>query len=345
MINRIDTLRAPVFVAWQLTRDCDLACLHCCTESAPGRRMPGELSAAEALRLAQSIAAAGVPYVMLCGGEPLTCGHFMDVAESLGNAGVNLKIESNGQHFDTKVAERLAALPIRSVQISLDGDTQETYQHIRPGASLARAHAACRAVRAAGLPLEITFAPTRINIHEAQAVIERARSFGAFRFNTGALMHVGRAARLWSRLNPDEDQYDRFRTMLQEAGKGVERDMELCYVPFTLDEAMRESLEEPPGTLLVLPDGRVKVAAVLPFVCADLRQQNLLEAWDAYRDAWSDPEVVSAARLAIAEFAGHAQANPWRAKARVEPLNERRAYEEDTTQDRQRAQVVHDAGL
>ena len=47
-------------------------------------------------------------------------------------------------------------------------------------------------------PLEITFAPTRLNIHEAEDVIERARSLGAFRFNTGRLMRIGTAARMLS---------------------------------------------------------------------------------------------------------------------------------------------------
>ena len=40
MAHRIDSLKAPLFVSWQLTRDCDLACLHCCTDSAPGKRLP-----------------------------------------------------------------------------------------------------------------------------------------------------------------------------------------------------------------------------------------------------------------------------------------------------------------
>ena len=47
-MNRIDQLGAPLFVSWQLTRDCDLCCLHCCTESAPGKRLPDELDADEA---------------------------------------------------------------------------------------------------------------------------------------------------------------------------------------------------------------------------------------------------------------------------------------------------------
>ena len=33
---RIDALKAPLFVSWQITRDCDLSCVHCCTGSAPG---------------------------------------------------------------------------------------------------------------------------------------------------------------------------------------------------------------------------------------------------------------------------------------------------------------------
>ena len=45
VMNRIDSLQAPLFVSWQLTRDCDLCCLHCCTDSAPGKRLPDELDA------------------------------------------------------------------------------------------------------------------------------------------------------------------------------------------------------------------------------------------------------------------------------------------------------------
>ena len=142
MNHRIDSLRGPLLVSWQITRDCDLCCLHCCTESAPGTGLPDELDAVEAMKLAVEIVRNEVPYVMLCGGEPLVVPHFMALAEALGNAGVQLKIETNGQRFDSTIAERLARLPIRSVQISLDADTQETYARQRPGGSLAKAHAA-----------------------------------------------------------------------------------------------------------------------------------------------------------------------------------------------------------
>jgi len=309
--HRIDALRAPLLIAWQITRDCDLCCLHCCTESAPGKPLPDELDEAEALRLAREIVANDVPYVMLCGGEPLVVPHFFALAEVLGAAGVNLKIETNGQRLDGAVAERLARLPIRSVQVSLDGDSEEVYGRQRAGGSLAKAHAACRAVRDAGLPLEITFAPTRINIHELVPVMERARSLGAFRFNTGKLMRIGTAARHWSALEPTAAQYREFRDALERQAH-VEPRMELCYSPFDIAEGLRQSLDDPPATMLVLPNGWVKVAAALSWVCADLRRETVADAWRAYRDAWHDETVVAAARRVASDEARHADANRWK---------------------------------
>jgi len=308
--NWIDGLRAPLLVSWQITRDCDLCCLHCCTESAPGKRMPGELSMDEALTLVEDIVRNEVPYVMLCGGEPLVVPHFFELAEALGRRGVRLKVETNGQKFDAGVAARLAQLPIRSIQMSLDGDSEEIYQRQRPGGSLARVHAACRSAREAGLPLEVTFAPTRLNIHEAGQVIDRARALGAFRFNTGKLMRIGTAARLWDKLEPDPAQYEQFLGLLQREAR-VDGAMELCYVPFSIEEGLRGALAEPPATLLILPDGRVKVAAALPHVCADLRRDTLSQAWDSYRRAWHDASVQSAMRRAIEEPSRHAEANKW----------------------------------
>ena len=183
--------------------------------------------------------------------------------------------------------------------MSLDGDSQEVYERQRPGGSLAKAHAACRAARAAGLPLEITFAPTRLNLHEAGAVIRRARELGAFRFNTGQLMRIGTAARQWP---------------ARASARGVERAARAprsarlraaAWRSATSRSASRrrcaQSLDEPPATLLVLPNGWVKVAAALPHVCADLRRRSLAEAWRAYRRAWHEAAVEQAVRDALAD--------------------------------------------
>ena len=308
--HHIDRLRAPLFVSWQLTRDCDLACLHCCTDSAPGKHLPDELTGDEALAVADEIVRNDVPYVMLCGGEPLRAPYFFAVAERLGRAGVLLKIETNGQHFDAATAARLAKLPIRSIQISLDADTAEVYARQRPGASLAKVHDACRAVRDAGLPLEVTFAPTRLNIDQAEAVIARARALGAFRFNTGQLMPIGRAARLWHRLEPSPAAYAAFRAVLERSHL-IDDTMEFCHDPFTVEAGLQQSLHTPPATILVLPNGWVKIVAAVGYVCGDLRRMTLTEVWKNYRAAWHDDTVITAIRRGISGELSLAAANTW----------------------------------
>lgn len=282
---KIDAYSAPLMVSWQLTKDCNLACLHCCTDSAPGRALPGELTRDEAFRLADQIVEAGVPYVMLCGGEPTIVPWFYDVAGRLADGGVLLKIETNGQNgLDLA---RLRGL--RSVQISLDGATQETYAKMRPGGSLEKALATARSVQPF---LEVTFAPTRLNLHEASAVMDLALSLRAFRFNTGKLMRLGTAAKLWARLEPTIGEYEQFLRLLERREKELAGRLELCFRPFSLDEELETRRSEPSGTMLVLPDGKVKTFAALDAVCADLKKDPLLAAWRAYRASWKNLPVV-----------------------------------------------------
>src|SRR5215471_17480231 len=41
-----EDLGAPLYVAWQITNECNLACLHCIEESGPGKAFRDELDAA-----------------------------------------------------------------------------------------------------------------------------------------------------------------------------------------------------------------------------------------------------------------------------------------------------------
>ena len=76
-------------------------------------------------------------------------------------------------------------------------------------------------------------------------------------------------------------------------------------------DGLRASLQDPPATLLVLPNGWVKVAAALPQVCADLRRDSLQHAWKAYCSAWQDDTLIDEARRAVIDESRHAAANTW----------------------------------
>src|SRR5690606_32030492 len=70
-ITSIDFNEQPFILAWELTRACNLACVHCRAE-AQLRRAPGELSFAEARNVIDQIASFPAPPILvLTGGDPM----------------------------------------------------------------------------------------------------------------------------------------------------------------------------------------------------------------------------------------------------------------------------------
>lgn len=284
-------LSAPLLLWWQLTNECDLACLHCCQESAPGRAYKDELTPEQVRRVLSEIIEARIPYAILSGGEPLLHPLFWEIVEALSEGGLDLKIETNGQSLTADVARRLSRLRIRSIQVSLDGATPRTYERMRVRGSLERALEACRRVVQGGMNLEVTYAPARFSIQEGPDLVDLAFSLGAFEFNTGRLMRVGNAVRTWRMLEPTPAQYDEFFRALAGKTREYQGRMKVSYEPSDLLEELRLRRDHPAQALHLLPTGQVKLSGPLPFICGDLRAQSLREVWEDYRRAWRTPEV------------------------------------------------------
>jgi len=73
-----------------------------------------------------------------------------------------------------------------------------------------------------------------------------------------------------------------------------------------------------PENVLLADDGRVKVAAPLPWTCADLKSQTFLQAWEAYKAAWNHPAVRRGLERLAADPASAAEANRWEALPAVD---------------------------
>jgi MoaA/NifB/PqqE/SkfB family radical SAM enzyme len=287
----VDAYRAPLFIAWQLTNRCASRCITCCEESGPDRAWRDELSRSEALELAHAIAAAGIPYVAFGGGEPLGVSHAFEVFEVLARAGVSLKLETDGRYIDEAAAERIAALPIQCVQISVDGATAATYDRVRPGGSFASAIAAIERLARLGCAPQLVFAPTRFNLHEIERAYDLAGELGCDTFVTGPLMRLGRAAQAWAEIAPSAAQWDRAVEALRERATRAGTGVALSIYPWDILEEVRTRLANPQAMLLVVPNGKVKLLNALPFAPADLRHDSIEQAWSAYRAAWRSSEV------------------------------------------------------
>src|SRR4030067_2643260 len=82
-------------VAWELTRECNLACVHC-RASADRGPFPGELTTHECLRVMDEIASISKPVIILTGGEPLLRSDIFDLAKYGTNKGCRMVMATNG---------------------------------------------------------------------------------------------------------------------------------------------------------------------------------------------------------------------------------------------------------
>lgn len=287
----VEEYRAPLFFAWQLTNRCSGRCLACCEESGPDKAWRDELTRDEALRLARGLIDFGIPYVAFGGGEPLGATHCWELFDLLASAGIALKLETDGGRIGDAAADRLAALAVDCVQISVDGATAATHDRLRPGSSFAGAMAAINRLVARNLAPQLVFVPNRLNLHEIVAAYDLASALGCGAFVTGPMMRIGRAAAAWDALACSDDEWRGAVDALQERARSSWSKTSLSIYPWDILTEIEIRLESPQAMLLCVPNGKVKLLNALPFAPADLRRDSLPEAWQAYRDAWHAPEV------------------------------------------------------
>ncbi len=197
---------------------------------------------------------------------------------------------------------RLARLPIRSMQISLDGDTEEIYAAPAAG-RLARAGARRLPRRARRGPAARDHVRADPAQHPRGRAGDRAgplarrlplqhRPADAHRHRRAALGQ----ARARRRRNIGE-----FRAVLERQRGVLEGAMELCYDPFTMAKGCARASPSRRRRCWCCPTAgsrwRRRCRTSAP-ICA---ATSLREAWEAYRDAWRDDTVLAAVRGAIAD--------------------------------------------
>ena len=286
-------LAAPLYVAWQITNECNLACLHCIEESGPGKAFKDELGREEVLGVIDQLMDHEVPYLSFSGGEPMLHPHFFDMVDRVTSRGSQLKVETNGHYLSAENCARLRDLGVKAVQVSLDGATSATFGRMRVRGEFDKTVAGIRNLAHAGVPIEINFSPAAFNIHEAARIVDLAFELGAFSFYSGRTMFTGNAVKAWRHLEVTDAQYDEYFATLKAKQAEYKGRMRVTYHEAGLLEELRYRLHHPAALLIVLPNGLVKLINALPFICGDLRKEPLAQVWANFRRAWHDPRVSS----------------------------------------------------
>jgi len=111
--------RRPI-VVWNVTRSCNLKCIHCYTDST-NKKYSGELTTGEGISLINDLAGFNIPSLLFSGGEPLIRKDIMKLIEYSADKGIRPVLSTNGTLIDRQSARDIKDAGIVYVGISLDG--------------------------------------------------------------------------------------------------------------------------------------------------------------------------------------------------------------------------------
>lgn len=184
---------APLrLVAWETTRNCNLACRHC-RASADNGPFAGELDTPAAFRLLDQIAELGQPIVILTGGEPLLRPDIFDIARYGTAKGLRMVMAPNGTLITPEHARRMVEAGIQRISVSLDGATAESHDSFRgvPGAFEGALRGIARA-KEAGLEFQINTTISKLNLDQIPRIQALAVELGAVAHHIFLLVPTGR---------------------------------------------------------------------------------------------------------------------------------------------------------
>jgi len=249
-LSTLDFDQSPFIVIWEVTRACDLACVHCRAEAVP-LRDPRELTPAEGLGLLGQIAEFGSPLVVLTGGDPIKRPDIYEIIRHGDQLGLRMTMTPSGTPLMTHaVIDRLKVTGLARMAVSLDGPTAQVHDAFR------RVHGSfdwsldmLRYARQIGLSTQVNTTITRFNFDHFDVMAELMTDLGIDLWSVFFLVPTGRG-------RPEDEisaeQYEIVFEKMYQLGQRVPFDIKSTAAPhyrrFLLQQratARREKRELP----------------------------------------------------------------------------------------------------
>lgn len=201
--------RLPLDGSLELTERCNLRCLHCYINRPLAEREAAglELGTAELKRLIDEFAGAGCLWLLLTGGEPLARPDFLEIYDHAKRRGLLVTLFTNGTLVTPSLAAHLAEWAPFSVEVTLYGGTEGTYERVTgvPG-SYRRCLRGIELLRGHGVALKLKTMVLTVNRHELAGMRSFAEGLGVdFAFDPVLNFRLdGGAAPGRYRLTPEE---------------------------------------------------------------------------------------------------------------------------------------------
>jgi heme b synthase len=189
MAQRESTLR---MVAWEITRNCNLNCIHCRAAATRGP-YKGELTLSECKNIMDEISSFSSPTIILTGGEPLLRDDIFDIILYGKKKGLRLVMATNGTLLDKAKALKMKEGWIKRVSLSLDGKDKRTHDSFRGvDGSFESVMDSARILKDIDLPFQINTTVTQLNVDDLEDIYGMVKTINACAWHTFLLVPIGR---------------------------------------------------------------------------------------------------------------------------------------------------------
>lgn len=283
MSNR-PQFKAPLYLAWEVTLQCNARCLHCYSESGPGVRHPNELNTKEALQVIDQLAEAGLLILAFSGGEPLIRRDIFQLIERAAQKELVVNIATNGAIISDKIAKRLKESGVRSITVSLDGADAETHDHFRQTPGLFnKTIKAIKILVENNLRVVVSFTPSALNYQHGEAVVRLAYELGASAVNMSEYVPAGRGTHDLS-LPPDllrevVQQWIDMRREYKDQMQIIWHDCRVALLVPPEEQDRYSGCGAGKLTARLKVDGTLTPCVFLPNSAGNLREKSFQEIW------------------------------------------------------------------
>ena len=268
-------MNIPLSVQLDLTYRCNERCVHCYLD----HHDHGEMSTAEIKDLLDQMAAAGVFYLTISGGEILMRRDFFEILEYARLRTFCIKLKTNGILIRKQEADRIKALGVESVQISIYSHIPEIHDAITklPG-SLAQSIEAIRRLRAHGIHVIMANVLMVQNVHDYAGVRALAAELGAQFIIDPTITPMMDGDRSILNLNVDEAALREVFRNESLVGGNIE---EFCAPPLKPGENDMDQLPCSAGhtACYVSPYGDVYPCVQFPLPSGNVRRMKFVDIW------------------------------------------------------------------
>lgn len=182
IFSKVATDRIPISGSIELTMRCNLKCYHCYCVYNKDKK---ELSTSQWKNIIDQIVDAGCLWLLLTGGDPLIRSDFIEIYLYAKRKGLIITIFTNGTLLTPQIADFLKDYPPFSVEITLYGATNKTYEKVtRITDSFDSCIKGIDLLLQRNVPLKLKTTITTLNKDELWEIKEYSKKLGIeFRFD------------------------------------------------------------------------------------------------------------------------------------------------------------------